>query len=188
MAQRGDQDAFTELMRRHQPASFKLALSVLRDPHAAEDEVQNAYWNAYRHIGGFQQESRFSTWVTRIVMNQCLMRLREARRAKLLYIEDLGAGEDRPAFEVVDRCPTPEDELGRREVMEILQREMRRIPPILRSVLLSRHVDGLDTAQAAERLGISVAAAKSRLLRAHHELRRRMEKHIGRMGPATLTA
>ena len=188
LARSGDQGAFAELVRRSQKACFKLAVSVLRDPHAAEDEVQNAYWNAWRHIDGFQGDSKFSTWMTRIVMNQCLMRLREARRARVVYLEELSGGEDRPAFEIADRGLDPEQELSRKQVLEVLQREMRRVPPLLRSVLLSRHVDGLDNEEAARRLGISVAAAKSRLLRAHQELRRRMERHCGRLGIATLTA
>src|SRR5579885_2221219 len=79
-AQAGDQDAFGELMRRHYTASLKTAISILRVREEAEDEVQNAYWKAYQYVGQFQGDAQFSTWLTRIVVNQCLMRLRQARR------------------------------------------------------------------------------------------------------------
>src|SRR5271154_1389097 len=76
MCQTGDHEAFANLMRRHQSAAFKLALSILRDKLDAEDEVQNSFWKAFEHINQFQQDAKFSTWLTRIVVNQCLMRLR----------------------------------------------------------------------------------------------------------------
>lgn len=187
-AQNSEEAAFAELMRRHSAASFKLAVSILRDPHEAEDEVQNAYWKAYRHIGQFEFGSRFSTWMTRIVMNQCLMRLRQARRAKFLYLDETLPGEDRVNLELPDQSETPEEELGRKEMAQLVEREIRRIPPLLRNALVLREVNELPMPEVAERLGISVAAAKSRLLRARHELRARLEKYCGEMGPATLTA
>ena len=83
MAQAGDNAAFAELVVRHQNSCSKLALSILRDKSDAEDEVQNACWKAYEHIGQFQQDSKFSTWLTRIVVNQCLMRLRQTRQPRI---------------------------------------------------------------------------------------------------------
>lgn len=85
-AQAGDRDAFTELVRRHQGTCMKLALSVLREREDAEDEVQNALFKAYEHLGQFQRDAKFSTWLSRIVLNQCLMRLRQTRaRPVLIY-------------------------------------------------------------------------------------------------------
>lgn len=177
MAQQGREDAFAELVRRNYSSSFKLALSILHERQEAEDEVQNAYWNAARHIGQFQQDAKFSTWITRIVVNQCLMRLRQTRRAKFLFIDDTVIGEERGTFELVDRCLTPEAELGSKELGRLLQREIGRIPPLLRNVFVLRDVNELPMPEVAEKLGISVAAAKSRLLRARLELRQRLEKH-----------
>jgi RNA polymerase sigma-70 factor (ECF subfamily) len=181
-AQEGHQPAFAELTRRNYSSSFKLALSILRDRQEAEDEVQNAYWKAYRHIGQFQQDSKFSTWMTRIVVNQCLMRLRQTRRAKFLYLDDTIIGEERGTLELVDRADTPEKQLGSKELSILIHREISHIPPLLRNVFVLRDVDELPMDQVADRLGISVAAAKSRLLRARLELRSRMEKHCGRSG------
>ena len=187
-AQAGNEESFAELMRRHSGASFKLAVSILKDPEEAEDEVQNAYWKAYQHIGQFEQEAKFSTWMTRIVMNQCLMRLRQRRRAQFLYLDDTLIGEERGSLELPDQGESPEQALGRKELRQVLEREIRRIPPLLRNALVLREVNELPMPEVAARLGISVAAAKSRLLRARQELRSRLEKYCGEMGPATLTA
>ena len=128
-AQQGDQTAFSELTRRNYSSSFKLAVSILRDWQEAEDEVQNAYWKAYQHIGQFQMDSKFSTWMTRIVVNQCLMRLRQVRRANFLYLDDTLIGEERGTLELVDRGDSPEEQLGTKELGALLKQEIRRIPP-----------------------------------------------------------
>ncbi|MCX6593947.1 MAG: sigma-70 family RNA polymerase sigma factor [Acidobacteria bacterium] len=187
-AQQGDNTAFAELVRRHQTSCFKLALSILRDRSDAEDEVQNALWKAYEHISQFNQESKFSTWLTRIVVNQCLMRLRKMKRARLVYLEDAVQGEDQVALDLPEQSDTPEEALGKIEVGQVLRGEISRIPPLLRHVFLLRDVQQLPMADVAEQLGISIAAAKSRLLRARLELRTRLERHEGRLGAATLMA
>src|SRR5664279_3737149 len=110
--QRGVNEAFAELMRRHQSSSFKLAMSILWDKQDAEDEVQNAFWKAFDHINQFQQDAKFSTWLTRIVVNQCLMRLRQTRRAKFFYMDDATIGEETMSFDLPDRGQTPEEQLG----------------------------------------------------------------------------
>jgi RNA polymerase sigma-70 factor, ECF subfamily len=187
-AQNGDNAAFAELIERHQGTCKKVAFSILRDKLDAEDEVQNACWKAYEHLSQFQRDARFSTWLSRIVVNQCLMRLRKDRRAKFLYLDEGLAGEEIATLELADQTPSPEDDLGRTEVGRLLQEEIRRIPPLLREVFLLREVQELPMPRVAKTLGITVAAAKSRLLRARQELRGRLQRHTGRMGLATLTA
>lgn len=182
LAQAGDTGAFTELTRRNYAISLRLAISILRDREEAEDEVQNAYWKAFRRLDQFHFEAKFSTWITRIVVNQCLMRLRSARRASLIYLDDVRPGEDRGVIELTDSGHTPETATGMRELSALLSREIRRIPPLLRRVLELREVDELPMPEVAERLGISIAAAKSRLLRARAELRERMARHCGQKG------
>jgi RNA polymerase sigma-70 factor (ECF subfamily) len=189
LARSGDHDAFAELTRRHYDSSLKLALYLLRNREEAEDEVQNAYTKAFQNIHLFREEAKFSTWITRIVLNCCLMRMRQAKRVRLRAIEDTMPGEDTlVTLQLVDERPSPEANLGRSEVLSRLQTELRRIPPLLRHVLVLRDINELSMPEVAERLGISVPAAKSRLLRARQELRNRMEKHCGRLGPATLVA
>lgn len=187
-AQNGDNAAFAELIERHQTTCKRLALSILRDAQDAEDEVQNAFWKAFEHIGQFQRDAKFSTWLSRIVVNQCLMRLRKDRRAKFLYIDEGVAGEEVATLELPDHAPSPEDALAQTEMGQILHQEIGRIPPLLREVVLLRDIQGLPMPDVAERLGISVAAAKSRLLRARLELRNRLQKHIGPVAVAPAMA
>ncbi len=188
LCQRGEDGAYAELMSRHQTTAMKLALSILRDKQDAEDEVQNAFWKAYEHIGQFQRDSKFSTWLTRIVVNQCLMRLRQTRRAKFYYLDDTQVGDDVMTLELKDQRRSPEQVMGQTEVAQVLHEEIQRIPPLLRHVFLLRDVQQRPMAEVAQQLGISVAAAKSRLLRARAELRNRMKRHHGDTGPAALMA
>jgi RNA polymerase sigma-70 factor (ECF subfamily) len=185
LCQQGNQEAFDELMRRHQMSAMKVAISIVRDRQDAEDEVQNAFWKAYEHINQFQRDAKFSTWLTRIVVNQCLMRLRRARRARFAYIDD-AQSDDITAADLKDVGPSPESLLGLSEVAAVLDLEIKRTPPLLRHVFLLRDVENKPMPEVAAKLGISVAAAKSRLLRARAELRSRMRRHYGDMGPATL--
>ncbi len=182
----GNQAAFDELMTRYHPAALKVALSIVRDRQDAEDEVQNAFWKAFEHIGQFNKDAKFSTWLTRIVVNQCLMKLRRTRRTRYTYIDDVLVGEEIVSLDLKDTRRTPEQALGRSEVANVLYDEIRRTPPLLRNVFLLRDVEQRPMPEVAQTLGISVAAAKSRLLRARAELRNRMRRHYGEIGPATL--
>ena len=103
MAQSGNNAAFAELIERHQATVKRLATSILRDATNAEDEVQNGFWKAFEHLNQFQQDAKFSTWLSRIVVNQCLMRLRKERRAKFLYLDEGVAGEEIATLELPDR-------------------------------------------------------------------------------------
>ncbi len=185
-AKSGNDAAFTELIERHRSISLKLAYSILRDRSDAEDEVQNATWKAYSHLDQFNHEAKFSTWLTRIVVNQCLMRLRKDKRAKFFYIDDVQIGDEVGTLDLRDQADTPEVDLGRREVSQILHQEVSRMPPLLKKVFWMRDIEERTMPDVAETLGISVAAAKSRLLRARQELKVRLEKHQGRLGAATL--
>jgi RNA polymerase sigma-70 factor (ECF subfamily) len=187
-AQAGDNSAFAELIERHTTTCKRLALSILRDAADAEDEVQNACWKAFEHLGQFQKDAKFSTWLSRIVVNQCLMRLRKDRRARFLYLDEGVQGEDVATIDLADNSISPEAGVARSEVAQVLNQEINRIPPLLREVFVLRDVQELPMPEVAERLGISIAAAKSRLLRARLELRERMSKHCGVLGAATLTA
>ncbi|MGC4054629.1 MAG: sigma-70 family RNA polymerase sigma factor [Paludibaculum sp.] len=188
LAQQGDNQAFAELIERHSATAKRMAYSVLRDETNAEDEVQNAFWKAYEHIGQFQQDAKFSTWLSRIVVNECLMRLRRERRIRLAYLDDAADKEDAAVLELPDQGLTPESALARTEVGAVLCEEIGRIPLLLREVFILRDVHELSMLEVAGKLGITVAAAESRLLRARQELRLRLDRHCGRQGAATLTA
>ncbi len=178
LAQVGHDPAFEELIGRYRAKLFKTAMGILRNPEDAEDELQNAFWNAYRHIGGFEQNAQFSTWITRILLNQCLMRLRKDRRRPQMSIDSFSLGDEVTTLDLPDQRPNQELTLSGTEISGTLRSEVKRLPPLMRQVLLLVHLDELPIADAAARLGISVPAAKSRLLRARQELRRRMERHL----------
>ncbi|MGJ5818538.1 sigma-70 family RNA polymerase sigma factor [Paludibaculum fermentans] len=188
LAQRGDNEAFGELIERHTAMAKRMAYSVLRDETNAEDEVQNAFWKAYEHIGQFQQDAKFSTWLSRIVVNECLMRLRKDRRVRLTYLDDGLDGEETVTLDLPDLAPTPESAVAKTQVGAVLREEIRKIPTLLRDVFILREMQELPMQEVAGKLGITVAAAKSRLLRARLELRARLDRHCGRQGAATLTA
>jgi len=182
-AQQRDEAAFAELMRRNTSPSLRLAISVLKDRQEAEDQLQTSFLKAWTGLTNFQQESKFSTWFRRIVLNQSLMRLRSVRRAKLQSLDD-HAEDDRP-MEPVSSGPSPEDDLRRNQMHARLRAEIRKLPPLLRDVLELRDLRELPTETVAEMLGISEAATKSRLARARAMLRDRMERHVAR--PTTLS-
>ncbi len=187
-AQANDDAAFAELMRRTSPASLKLAVSILRDVHEAEDQVQTSYMNAWRHVAQFHQDAKFSTWISRIVVNQCLMRLRKLRTLSFVSLVDDGPDGETREVQLTDHRQSPEASLAGKELRQVLKQEIQRLPPLMRSVVLLRDVEQLSTAEVAERLGLTPAAVKSRLLRARVELRTRLEKYRARSEWAAHTA
>jgi RNA polymerase sigma-70 factor (ECF subfamily) len=187
LAKEGSKQAFGELIRRHHQKCVSLAACILRDREEAEDEVQNACWKAFEHLDQFQGEADFSIWLSRIVVNQCLMFMRARRRIRFLHIDAGIPGYQTGSIDLPSRKLDPEGELGIRQVGEVLEREIRHIPALLRNVVLLRDVAELPIAEVADRLGITVSAAKSRLLRARLELRQRVMRHCGRSGQGTLT-
>jgi len=188
LAQQGSDRAFGELVLRHSRAMSQVASSILRDRQEAEDELQNAWSKAWRHLDGFEGGSRFTTWMTRIVINQCLMRLRQIRRARFLYVDAPPAGTEHACFALRDSAATPEQSTARRELDDLVRREIGLIPPLLRQALVLRELRELPMPQVARELGISLVAAKSRLLRARQELRSRLENRCGPFGSSGLMA
>lgn len=177
-ARQHDQEAFAELMHRNLPASYRLALSVLKNRQDAEDEVQSAFLKAWKALAAFQGQARFSTWFRSIVFNQSLMRLRSLRRANLRSLDDTdGEG---ATFEVRDTRADAETLLGDGEMRARLRAEVERLPKLMRDVLVLRDLEHLSTEDAAARLGLTESAVKSRLTRARAMLRERMQRHVQR--------
>ena len=119
-ARQGDTTAFGELIKRHYNMCVKRAASFIRNPTDAEDEVQNACWKAFERLAQFRGDGSFSAWLSRIVENQCLMRIREDRRARFLYLDDSTDANVRA--ELIAQVPGPEDELGDQQVESLLQK------------------------------------------------------------------
>jgi RNA polymerase sigma-70 factor, ECF subfamily len=184
-ARHGDVHAFGQLIERHRHACLKRAMLMMRNRSDAEDEVQNAFWKAFQRLDQFRGEGAFGAWLSRIVENQCLMRIREERNLRFVYLDE--STESNVRIELVGQLADPEDEFGVDEVISLLRREISRIPPLLRKVMLLRDLDQLSMDEVAVQLGLSIPAAKSRLARARNELRSRVMKHCGRKGAGTLT-
>lgn len=183
-ARNGDSGAFGELVERHRKSCLKRAMTMVRNRNDAEDEVQTAFWKAFQRLDQFRAEGTFAAWLGRIVENQCLMRIREARNTRFEYLDE--SSDSNLRIELVGQSADPEEQFGREEVVRLLRREVSRIPPLLRHVMLLRDLDQLPMPDVAVRLGLSIPAAKSRLMRARTELRSRIMKHCGRKGAGTL--
>ena len=181
----GDAQAFGELIRRHYTTCMKRATFMIRNRSDAEDEVQNACWKAFQRLDQYRGEGTFSAWLNRIVENQCLMRIREERKSQFVYLDE--SNDSNVRLELVGQLANPEDELGEQQVVKLIRREISLIPPLLRNVMLLRDVEQLSMPDVALRLGLSIPAAKSRLMRARAELRLRVTKHCGPKGCGTLT-
>lgn len=187
LAQSGDRAAFQELLGRSRDGCIRMATVILRNPADAEDEVQNAFCKAYTHLSLFSRQSTFSTWVTRIVINHCLMRHRRSQRLRFVSYENTVYEAGWHIVHEPVGVETPEYGLGRQELTNILRSELRRIPPLLRVPLEMRFFQERSVEDVAVALGISIAAAKSRLHRGQAYLKDRMLRHCGRRGAATLT-
>jgi RNA polymerase sigma-70 factor (ECF subfamily) len=183
-AREGDAEAFGKLIRRHHMTCLKRAMVMIRNRNDAEDEVQNACWKAYERLDQYRGDGSFVAWLSRIVENQCLMRIREERGVRFLYLDE--PTESNVRIEMVSQTSDPEDILGWKEVAAMVRIEISRIPPLLRSVMLLRDIEQLPMPDVAARLGLSLPAAKSRLMRARLELRSRVRKHCGKRGAGTL--
>jgi RNA polymerase sigma-70 factor (ECF subfamily) len=160
----------------------------LRNRGEAEDQAQNAILKAYEHLDQYQGDAEFSTWLGRIVANQCLMLMRSQRRARFVYLDEVPSDVKPVPVQLPANDPDPEGALAYSQLSQTLRSEVRRIPPLMRSVMVLRDLQGLPMNSVAEQLGISVSAAKSRLVRARAELRLRMRRHSdGLSNPSPLS-
>jgi RNA polymerase sigma-70 factor (ECF subfamily) len=183
-ARAGDTQAFGALVDRHRGACMRRAMLMMRNKCDAEDEVQNALWKAFGRLDQFRAEGSFGAWLSRIVENQCLMRIRERRNCRFVYLDEPADADVK--IELVGQTADPEDQLGSDEVLSLVRREVSKIPRLLRTVMLMRDLNENPIPAIADELGLTIPAAKSRLMRARMELRSRVSKHCGRKGPGTL--
>ena len=178
---RGDDAAYEELIRTHGGRMLAVARRFLRVEEDARDAVQEAFVSAFKSIDRFQGQARLSTWLHRIVVNACLMRLRTRRRKPEQSIEDLLPGylEDghleRPASPWRPESPDPTE---RSEIRKLVLDSIQQLPEGYRNVLMLRDIEDLDTEETAEQMGISPGAVKTRLHRARQALRELLEPHL----------
>ncbi|HEY7498870.1 MAG TPA: RNA polymerase sigma factor [Vicinamibacterales bacterium] len=180
---RKDAAAFETLMRRHNGRLFRVARSILRDDAEAEDALQESYLEAYRHIGDFRGRAKLSTWLTRIVINQSLMRLRQQKRARVVVpfnVRD-GGGDASEAPEAAladERSESPPVATLRAEIRRILERRIDELPVAFRAVFVMREVEEMSVQETAECLSIPEATVRTRLFRARTLLREALARDL----------
>jgi RNA polymerase sigma-70 factor (ECF subfamily) len=177
---RRDHAAFELLMRRHNPALFRVARAILRDDAEAEDALQDAYLDAYRHIDGFRGSSKLATWLTRIVVNHALMRLRRQKREHVVVPFDAPDAErsDRMA-DIPDSGAEPVPEtLLRAELRQLIERRIDELPIAFRTVFVMREIDEMSAEETAACLGIPPATVRTRLFRARALLREKLARDV----------
>ena len=167
----GDTVAFEKLVLRYKPRIFAVAKRITKNREDAEDVVQESFHKVFRHINNFQEKARFSTWMTRIAMNEAFMLLRR-RRGTPEVLPD-GPDDDVEFFSArfVDQRPSPEEVCCLRERKEILTKAINRLGPEMRKTVLLRDIEERSTEETAQMLGASIGVVKSRLLRGRRKLR-----------------
>ena len=168
-----NENAFEMLVKRYRPRIFGLALRYTRTREDAEDVVQQAFLKAFVYLKNFEGKSSFSTWLTRIAINEALMWLRKVRAQREISFDDVGDSDGTaPHFEVPDASPDPEATYLRQEEARILSAAMTQLKPRLRTVLELKELRELSTQETARHVGVSVAAVKARIFHGRRKLRR----------------
>ena len=171
-ARAGDVPAFERLVMPHRNAMMRLTQRILRNREDAEDAVQTALFDAFRHLNSFQGRSRFSSWLTRIAMNAAFMRLRSTSRKAVASLDEIVERRTTLQFEVVDGRANPEQECSVKEARALLAKALDRLGPLYRDVLHMFHLQELPAREAARILGVPVGTVKARLHRARCKLAR----------------
>jgi RNA polymerase sigma-70 factor (ECF subfamily) len=167
----GEQLAFSELWRRHSTRAFRIAYRIMGNRNDAEDAIQDTWMKAYMYLDTFDGRAKFSTWLTRIAINSSLMILRtqRARSETPLEIEDDETGR---IWEIADKTQNVEELYARHERVALLELAISGLRPALRDAIEFRRSQESSVKEVAENAGISISAAKSRLMRARVSLRR----------------
>jgi RNA polymerase sigma-70 factor (ECF subfamily) len=174
-ARTGHSEAFDALCQPHQRRLLRNTYRITRNREDAEDALQDSFLRAFLHINKFDGRSAFSTWLTRIAINSALMIIRKRRSSR---VTDMGIpgelGAEEVEWDVTDHAANPEQRYAQREIENILASEIRALRPTIRTAIEMQQMQEMSTREAAGRMGISVAAAKSRLFHGRAALRSAM--------------
>lgn len=168
-AQAGDRAAFDQLVQRDRTRLLRLLVRITQSPETAEDAMQDALVRAWRNLPGFNRQSSFFTWLTRIAINETYRLMKQSRAKPTVPLDDA----------VGERIPNwggrPEEIFESREFLSAIDTALGRLPLDYRQAVVLRDVEGLSTREAAEALGIEQRALKSRLHRGRMALRRELD-------------
>ncbi len=182
-AMAGNDQAFVELFQRYSRPLERTIFSIVRNHQDTEDVVQETMLDAWRHLDGFRGNCRFYTWVTRIGINKSLMLLRKRkRRSEVLFFPIASEPDTIEVPECPDVSPNPEQLCARKQISEVVLQEVVRLPVGLRDIFEHHYRENRSLEESADALGLTIAAAKSRLLRARRALCSSLKKR--RISPA----
>jgi RNA polymerase sigma-70 factor (ECF subfamily) len=168
----GDRAAFELLMRRHNRRLYRLARATLRNDAEAEDALQDAYLHAYRSMSQFRGDAQLSTWLSRLVLNECFARIRRsARRQNVIPIVDAPDWVEQAEAMTSHDNSAPDDALARSQVRALLERKLDALPELFRIVFVLRSIEEMTVEETAQCLNIPEATVRSRHFRARSMLR-----------------
>lgn len=175
LARNGDRGAFSELVHRNERYLKRLAYTMVGNPVTVDDIVAECFLKAFAHLDQFVARARFSSWLRRIVTNECCALARSERRRDFVSIEDAELFPGGIAHQV--DVWNPEEQLARQELLVLLSQEIARIPPMLRTPLLL-YLQERSMRDIAAETGLSEPAVKARLIRAREHLTTRFRRHL----------
>lgn len=174
----GDHKTFEELVHRHEQRVYRVALGIMDNHEDAEEAMQQTFLRIYQHLGSFQRSSKFTTWMTRIAINEALQ-IRRRRRPTVSLDEQISDEGVMPR-ELRDWHDDPGKLYDKQQIREIVERAIQSLPAIYREAFVLRDVQGLTSEEAAAALGIGVSALKTRLLRARLMMREALAVYLQR--------
>ena len=178
-AKTGDARAFELLVQRHERKIFSLAQRMTRNREDAEDVVQLSLQKAFIHLKKFEGESLFSTWLTRIAINEALMLLRRRRGTREVpMVESTTEGETAVPLDIPDSGPSPEDSCLQREQERILSAAVNELNPGMRRAIELRELGELSTGETAQAMGLSEGAVKARVFHGRKKLRQTLKRYV----------
>jgi len=172
---------FEVLMRRHNQRIYRAVRSILRDDAECEDVMQETYVRAFEHLAQFEGRAKFSTWLTRIAVNESIKR--SIARGKLDPLEEYLDGDHQAMLASDQNTPSPELTAARVELAALLEDSILALPTVYRTVLMLRDIEEMSTSETAEVLAITDSNVKVRLHRAHELLRSELMTRARVSGP-----
>ncbi len=174
----GETLAFEQLVLRHKRRVFALAQRITNNREDAEDVVQDSFHKAFLHLGKFQEKSQFSTWLTRIAINEAFMLLRRRRGVLEVLPENTDDAPESESTSFVDQRPSPEESCWRRERSDLLTKAINQLGPKTRTAILLRNIEERSLVETAEILGTSIGVVKSRLFQGRRKLRETLNPEL----------
>lgn len=181
LARGRDAEAIRLIIQQHNQRLYRIARSILRDENEVEDVLQDAYCHAFSQLDSFRGDARFGTWLARIVVNEALGRLRQARPT--VELDDAAQTQRLTAqiipFPNASFQADPETAAAQRQIQILLERAIDALPEMFRTILVTRIIEGMSVEETAALFEIPPETVKTRLHRARRLLKRELEKHVG---------